>query len=94
MRREQVLMSRNILFITGVILLPFVFILLCSGSIIPVYFAIVIALLLQLIRIVKTFVIGNSDTMFSALHIILYLCALEIAPVLVLVRLIGNSSVL
>ena len=84
--------GQNILFITGVFLLPIILLEVYTGFEILLIFAIVMIVLLQLIRLIKTFVIGKSISMFNALHIILYLCALDIVPVLVLIRMFVNIS--
>ena len=94
MMRQQVVLGRNIMFITGVFLVPVILIILYTGSHIVIYTTIVIIILLQIYRLILIVIIGKSNTIFSALHIILYLCALEIVPILVLARLIGNGSVI
>lgn len=90
--KQQVITGRNILFITGVLLVPFILVILYTGGNVIMYTAIVTIVLLQVYRLVQIVIIGKSSTIFSALHIILYLCTLEIVPVLVLIRLIGNGS--
>ena len=92
--KQQVVLGRNIIFITGVFLVPVVLIILYTGSNIIIYTTIVIIILSQAYRLMLIVIIGKSNTIFSALHIILYLCTLEIVPVLVLARLIGNGSVI
>jgi hypothetical protein len=92
LRKQQVRIGQNILFITGVFLLPIILLEVYTGFEILLIFAIVMIVLLQLIRLIKTFVIGKSISMFNALHIILYLCALDIVPVLVLIRMFVNIS--
>ena len=92
--KVQVTASRNIQFLTGVLLVPVILLMLYFDGNFITYTAIAVIVLLQLFRLVKIVIIGKSSTIFSALHIILYLCALEIVPVLVLMRLIGNGSVI
>jgi|GEM_PF-500816 len=91
MRQQQMTVGRNIQIISGVILTPLLILVIYINNDLIIFFTLGILALLQIIRVVKIFIIGNSSTMFSVLHIILYLCALEIVPVLVLVRLIGNA---
>lgn len=92
MMKEQVAVGRNIQFLTGVILLPAMLLIIYSEVDIILYITIGIIIFLQLLRMVKIAIIGKSSTIFSALHIILYLCTLEIVPILVLIRLIENGS--
>ncbi len=92
MMKQQILTGRNIQFITGVFLLPVILLLLHTSGSLFIYIAIAVIAFLQIVRLVKIMIIGKSSTMFSVLHIILYLCTLEIVPVLVLIRLIGNAS--
>ncbi|MBC8320388.1 MAG: DUF4271 domain-containing protein [Bacteroidetes bacterium] len=90
--QHQVVIGQNILFITGVLLVPVILVLLYSGGSFFIYLAIAAIFFLQATRLVQLVIIGKSSTIFSVLHIILYLCTLEIVPVLVLIRLIGNGS--
>ena len=92
LRKQQVRIGQNILFITGIFLLPIILLKLYTGFGGLLIFAIVIIGLLQLVRLTKTFAIGKSISMFNALHIILYLCALDIVPALVLIRMFVNTS--
>jgi len=92
--KEQVEISRNIQFLSGVLLVPIILVILYIGGDFFIYIGIAAIAILQAYRIIQLIIIGKSSTIFSALHIILYLCMLEIAPVLVLVRLIGNGSII
>ncbi|NQU32004.1 MAG: DUF4271 domain-containing protein [Bacteroidetes bacterium] len=92
MRKQQVVTSRNIFFITGVILVPVILLILYIKGSIIMYLALLAIAFLQVVRLMKIMIIGKSNTMFSTLHIILYLCTLEIVPILVLIRMISNSS--
>ncbi len=92
MRKQQVVTSRNIFFITGVILVPVILLIMYIKGSIIIYLALVAIAFLQVVRLMKIMIIGKSSTMFSALHIILYLCTLEIVPILVLIRMISNNS--
>ncbi len=90
--KQQIIIGRNIHHITGVILLPIILLLLYSLQDVLMYIVISIFILLQVYRLAQIVIIGKSSTVFSTLHIILYLCTLEIVPVLVLLRLINNDS--
>ncbi len=92
MRRQQNTVGRNILFMTGIFLLFVIPLLIYSNVDLILIFSLGVISILQIIRVIRTIVIGKSSRMFSTLHIILYLCALEIVPILVLIRMIGNSS--
>ena len=91
---EQLEISRNIQFLSGVLLVPIILVILYIGGDFFIYIGIGVIILLQAYRILQLVIIGKSSTIFSTVHIILYLCTLEIVPVLVLVRLIGNGSVI
>lgn len=92
LRNEQIQISRNILFITGILLIPAIIIITYSNLKFLTFILLIVIGIFQIMRIAKIIQIGKTSTMFSTLHIILYLCTLEIVPVLVLVRLIGNAS--
>lgn len=92
MMQQQIVTGRNVQFVSGIFLTVVIILLMYVNSGVLIYLSLGIIALLQLIRIVKIMIIGKSSTMFSVLHIILYLCALEIVPVLVLIRMIGNLS--
>ena len=70
----------------GVILLPCVFLIAYTTGIISTYliyfsvFITVIFLIIRIIRLLRVFVVGG----FSIFYFILYLCALEIAPLLII----------
>jgi len=92
MMKQQVIIDRNIQLITGILLLPIILLLQYVSGDILIFIVIGSIALLQAYRIAQIVIIGNSSSVFSALHIILYLCALEIVPLLVLLRLINNDS--
>ncbi len=89
--KQQVLYERNTQIVTGVFLLPMLLLMSYSFNTILLYGIVAILLLIQLLRLVQIVIIGKSSTVFSAFHIILYLCTLEIIPILVLTRLISND---
>ena len=91
--KQQVVIDRNIQLSTGILLLPIILLMLYANNVLMVYIVVSIIALLQIYRLGQMVIIGKSNVVFSALHIILYLCALEIVPVLVLLRLINNYSV-
>jgi len=89
MMKQQVITDRNIQLITGILLLPIILIVQYANGDILIYAVIASLLILQAYRLIQIAIIGNSSSVFSAFHIILYLCALEIVPILVLLRLIN-----
>ncbi len=80
--------------ISGIVLLPLLLLFLYIDSDIMIFILLIMFLLAQVFRIIVIARIGKSSAMFSALHIILYLCTLEIIPVLVLIRLIETGFLL
>lgn len=92
LRRQQVIIGSRTNFITGLFLVPIILVSIFTKGSFFIYMGIAVIVILQIYRLLKTVIVGKSSTIFSALHIILYLCTLEIVPVLVLIRLIGNAS--
>lgn len=48
-----------------------------------------IYLSIYIIRLIREFIIGMSYSIFSVLHLFLYLCCLEIIPVVILIKIIS-----
>jgi hypothetical protein len=61
-----------------------------SVSTIALYISFAIVAVMWLIRYIKGFSIGISYFGTHVIHFLLYLCALEIAPVLIIIRLLLN----
>lgn len=74
--------------ITGISLLPFLIITSYTHSEWVLFVAVVLVTLLFIYRLVKGFFIGLSLTKFSYLFLFVYLCALEILPLLVILKLL------
>ena len=70
----------------GLLLLPVVFIMIYNPSVYIVYFGLSIVFILLIIKIVRSFVIGILQPPFSILYLFLYLCALEIMPLMMLTK--------
>lgn len=85
---SQLRSGGNIHLISGIVLLPLLIVAQYSYSSIFIPMLLVLLLMAQVFRVVILVGIGKTSYMFTALHIILYLCTLEIVPVLVLLRLI------
>jgi hypothetical protein len=77
----------------GVLLIPFLFISLYTQTNFILFAGIFMFVLFLVIRWVKTFFIGMSIGGFSVLHLILYLCNLEIIPILVVIKLVENRGI-
>lgn len=70
----------------GILMLPFLWVLLYHPY--GIYFIIILSAiaLLSLFRLVKTFITLTMNTRLSAYQIFLYLCTVEILPIIVLVK--------
>lgn len=91
--REYVAVLYLVYFNSMIFLLPFLlFAILLPAS----YFTILLILFVTLVslmfiyRVLRTAVHLFSHTKFSISYLIIYLCALEIAPILLLIRALGN----
>lgn len=88
---KQLKLYINIDNIMGVILIPVLFLLLFLRVDFVFYAGIILLLILHVFRWFQTFILGNSISGFSILHLFMYLCTLEIIPVAVLIKLFGNG---
>ena len=73
-------------FITGLILLPFMILTIFLSSNILLYISLIIIGLLYFFRVMRGFFIGISLKKFSYLFLFVYLCSLEILPLLVILK--------
>jgi len=71
----------------GVILLPLLVIVIYLKSVFFLWICIVFFILLLIFRFVRGFLIGASNTKFSYLFLFVYLCSLELLPLVVLMKL-------
>jgi hypothetical protein len=74
----------------GLLFLPLLLFALYTGRDMFLYMAFVIVAPLVLMRWIFTFSIGIRTTNFSWFHFILYLCALEIVPLMLLLKVLQN----
>ncbi|NOU48631.1 MAG: DUF4271 domain-containing protein [Bacteroidales bacterium] len=74
--------------VTGLILLPILLVLIYNPSVYIVFFSVGIIIILLIIKIVRIFSSGLLHPPFSVFHLFLYLCALEIMPLVVIVKTI------
>jgi uncharacterized membrane protein YhdT len=87
MAKKQARMYFNSNISLGVILLPLLFILVIIPNIYLLYGILFIVLIVFLIRWIQVVSLGISITHFNFFHLILYLCTLEIIPVVVLIKI-------
>ncbi|MCX6281044.1 MAG: DUF4271 domain-containing protein [Bacteroidetes bacterium] len=73
-------------FITGLLLLPFLILTVFLQSEILLYITLIMTGLLYLFRVMRGFFIGISLKKFSYLFLFVYLCSLEILPLLVILK--------
>jgi len=87
MARKQVRIYFNSNIALGVFLLPLLFTLLIVPEIYVLYGILFIVSIVFLIRWIQVISLGISITHFNFFHLILYLCTLEIIPVVVLLKI-------
>jgi len=76
--------------ITGLLLIPFsIFLAYASSGLVSLLIHIAIGLVIAsyAFRILRGFLIGSRFVMFHKFHFLLYICAVEIAPLLILLKL-------
>lgn len=76
--------------ISAVVILPLITLFYYAELPIFIITAISIWGLMQIYRFIRLFVIGFSYSIFSGLHLFLYLCTLEIVPIVILLKIISN----
>lgn len=77
-------------FLSGIVVLPFITLFYYSESSTFLIFGIVIWSIIQIYRFIRLFVLGFSYSIFSGLHLFLYLCTLEIVPIVILIKIVSN----
>jgi hypothetical protein len=87
MARKQQIIYLNSYNATGVLLLPLLFVLIIIPGNNILYVILFIVAIMFVYRWVQTIVIGINITHFNTFHLILYLCTLEIIPMLVLIKI-------
>jgi hypothetical protein len=70
----------------GIILLPMLLLISYSGTPVFLFIAVGSLVILMFLRFIRGFVVGLSDHKFSLFHLFLYLCTLEILPVVILLK--------
>jgi len=84
--REYLQNILSFLFITGLILIPLLILSLFLTSKLLLYTTLIITALLYFFRVLRGFFIGISLKKFSYLFLFVYLCTLEILPMLVILK--------
>lgn len=77
----------------GVLLIPVLLVSMYSQFQYILWVGVIIFFIFMIIRWFMTFSIGMSVGGFNVLHLILYLCTLEIIPVLIVIKLIENKGI-
>lgn len=89
---QQLKLDRNIENALSVLLLPLLLFALFSFQKFFLLFGVLLVLGMQVFRWFQTVNIGISTTKFSAFHFILYLCSLELIPMLIMIKLISPGN--
>jgi hypothetical protein len=77
--------------LTGsMVLLPLLVLVHYSSTTLFLYISFSVIALLLIIRVLRSFLIGLGDRRFSLFHLFLYLCTLEILPVIVVAKFIDK----
>lgn len=90
---RQLKLFINIDNIMGVLLIPVLYIILFVRVDFVFYLGIIIIFILHIFKWFQSFIIGNSILGFSILHLFMYLCTLEIIPLIILVKLFSNQLI-
>jgi len=89
---EYLLNSLIFNLITGVVILPLLILIVYVKSVFLLYFALIVMAFLLIFRFVRGFFIGVTLTKFSYLFLFVYLCSLEILPLLILAKVLMNFA--
>ena len=86
--------SNNIEMLAGVVLLPFILLFIYTSSSVWLLIASVLLLFSLLLKWVQLLIFGIKITGISPFHLFLYLCTLEMVPLLVTIKLLGFGGYL
>ena len=78
--------------INGLILIPILFFTTYSPSPIMLYIGAAILMLTFIYRLIRASVIGFTYAPFSLFYLFLYLCSLEIVPLVVIIKILAGNS--
>jgi hypothetical protein len=76
--------------VSGLIILPVLIVAIYLKSVLLIYCCLSLVVLFFFFRLVRGFFIGINLTKFSYIFLIVYLCSLEILPLLILVKMLLN----
>jgi hypothetical protein len=76
--------------VLGILLLPVLLLIIFTYHEFFLYFAGGLALIMMFLRFIRGVAIGLSDSKFSLFHLFLYLCTLEILPLLVAAKILSK----
>lgn len=91
--KKQLSMYINIDNIIGVLLIPILILILFVQGDVIIYTGFGIIAIFYLVKWYQSFNLANSISGFSVLHLFMYLCALELLPVAVLLKLYINEFI-
>jgi hypothetical protein len=91
--KQQLSIYVNVDNLMGIILIPILLLLMYTNNKPFIYAGIIVVLLIHLFRWLQTFILGKSVQGFSVFHLFMYLCTLEIIPLLVLMKLLKGSLI-
>lgn len=77
----------------GILLIPILLLSLYTSFQFVLFAGILLFIIFLVIRWIKTFFIGISVGGFTVLHLILYLCTLEILPILIVIKLVEYGGI-
>jgi len=89
--KQQLLLYANINSLTGLALLPVLLLTLYASVDWLIYLGIFILLIIYIFKWFQTFILGKFVTGFSVFHLFMYLCTLEIIPLLALIKLLKSG---
>jgi len=87
MAKKQQIIYLNSYNASGVLLLPLLFMLMIVPGNNILYFILFIVAIIFMYRWIQTIAIGINSTHFNTFHLILYLCTLEIIPMMILLKI-------
>ena len=91
--KQQQALYFNIDSLLGIILIPVLVLMMYTNIEIFTIIGIIIILIIYIFRWFQSFFLGNSILGFSLLHLFMYLCTLEIIPLLILTKMLKSSLI-
>jgi len=87
-------LSNHVVFslISGLALIPILLSVIYNPSEITLFSAVIIIALIQLFRLIRSIAVGMSERGFNLFYLFLYLCTLEILPVLILFKAVTTLA--